>query len=175
MVSKHMLQKYYKASLQVCQCNSRLNTHLQNVLYQNYIHSKPVVEQVWLTWSDNKVCELIAVEVLHTSLLNITVTAFEVLPLGSYAPMPAPSPPFKTILELVLWNVLQRCRCIKPDVIKLRGFESASELYRLSDHHWSAKLVPTLADRGCRVVSATNPSDRNFDSSRPGAATFPFK
>jgi hypothetical protein len=28
----------------------------------------------------------------------------------------------------------------------------------------SAKLVPTLADRGCCVVSATNPSDRNFDS-----------
>jgi hypothetical protein len=30
----------------------------------------------------------IAVKVLHTSLLNITVVAFKVLPLGSYAPMP---------------------------------------------------------------------------------------
>jgi hypothetical protein len=29
-----------------------------------------------------------------------------ILPLGSYAPMPAPSPPFKTVLELVLWNGL---------------------------------------------------------------------
>ena len=69
------------------------------------------------TWSDNKVCELIAVKVLHTSLLNTTVVAFKVLPLGSYTPMPAPSPPFKTILELVLWNGLYSCRCITPDDI----------------------------------------------------------
>jgi hypothetical protein len=34
---------------------------------------------------------------------------------------------------------------------------SASGLYRPSDRRLSAKLVPTLADRGCRVVSATNP------------------
>jgi hypothetical protein len=37
-----------------------------------------------------------------------------------------------------------------------------SELYRSSDRRRSAKLVPTLADRGCRVVSATNPPDRNL-------------
>jgi hypothetical protein len=59
------------------------------------------------TWSDNKVHELIAVKVLHTSLLNITVVAFKVQSLENYAPMPAPSPPFETILELVLWNGLQ--------------------------------------------------------------------
>jgi hypothetical protein len=47
---------------------------------------------------DNKVRGLIAVKVLHTSLLNIIVVAFKVLPLGNYAPMPTPSPPFKTIL-----------------------------------------------------------------------------
>jgi hypothetical protein len=47
--------------------------------------------------------------------------------------------------------------------VKLRGFESASELYRSSDRHRSAKLVLTLADRGCHVVSATSPSDRNFE------------
>jgi len=35
------------------------------------------------TWSDNKVHEIIAVKVLHTSLPNATVFAFEVLPLGS--------------------------------------------------------------------------------------------
>jgi hypothetical protein len=35
--------------------------------------------------------------------------------------------------------------------------KSSSELYRLSDRRLSAKLVPTLADRGCRVVSAANP------------------
>ena len=67
----------------------------------------------------NKVRELIAVKVLHTSLLNTTVVAFKLLPLGSYAPMSAPSPPFKTILELVLWNGPQSCRCINPDVISV--------------------------------------------------------
>jgi len=71
------------------------------------------------TWSDNKVRELISVKVLRTSLLNTTVFAFKVLPLGSYAPMPVPSPPFKTILELVLWNGLQSSRCITPDVISV--------------------------------------------------------
>jgi len=70
-------------------------------------------------WLDNKVRELITLKVLHTSSLNTTVVAFKVLPLGSYAPMPAHSPPFKTILELVLWNALQSCRCITPDVINV--------------------------------------------------------
>ena len=77
-------------------------------------------------WADNKVRELIAVKVLHTLLLNTTMVAFKVFPLGSYAPMPAPSPPFKTILELVLWNGLQIRRCITPDVIndiKLSSFQ----------------------------------------------------
>ena len=46
------------------------------------------------TWSDSNICELIAVKVLHTSLLNTTAVAFEILPLGSYAPIPTPSPPF---------------------------------------------------------------------------------
>jgi hypothetical protein len=36
-------------------------------------------------------------------------------------------------------------------------FKSASELYRSSDRRLSAKLVPTFAVRGCRVVSATDP------------------
>jgi hypothetical protein len=71
------------------------------------------------TWSDNKVRELVAINVLRTPLLNVTVIAFKVLPLGSYAPMPEPSPPFKTILELVLWNGLQSCRHIAPDVISV--------------------------------------------------------
>jgi hypothetical protein len=55
--------------------------------------------------------------VLHTPLLNITVVIFKVLPMGSYALMPTPSPLFKTILELVLWNDLQSCCRITPDVI----------------------------------------------------------
>jgi hypothetical protein len=33
--------------------------------------------------------------------------------------MPAPSSPFKTILKLVLWNGLQSCRRITPDVINV--------------------------------------------------------
>ena len=77
-------------------------------------------------WSDNIVSELIAVEVLHTALLNTTVVTFKVLPMGSYALMPAPSLPFKTILELVLWNGLHSCHCITPyviNVIKMPSFQ----------------------------------------------------
>jgi len=48
---------------------------------------------------------------------------FKVLPLGSYAPIPAPRPPIKTILELVLWSGLQSCRCITADVIKKPSFQ----------------------------------------------------
>jgi hypothetical protein len=49
-------------------------------------------------------------------------------------------------------------RCSSYGIKKnLRGFQSASELYRSSDRRRSAKLVPTLADRGCHVVSATSP------------------
>jgi hypothetical protein len=71
------------------------------------------------TWSDNKVRDLIAVKVLRTSMLKTTVVAFKVLPFGSYAPMPAPSAPFITNLELDLWNGLQSCRCITADVINV--------------------------------------------------------
>jgi len=71
------------------------------------------------TWINNKVRELIEVKVLHTSLLNTTVVAFKVLPLGSYEPMPESSPPFKTILEMVLWKGLQIFSCITPDVINV--------------------------------------------------------
>jgi len=75
--------------------------------------------QFLYTKTDNNVRELIAVKMLHTSLMNTTVVAFKVLPLGSYAPMPAPSQPFKTILEPVLWNGLLSFRCITPDVINV--------------------------------------------------------
>jgi len=47
------------------------------------------------------------------------VVAFKVFPLGSYTLMPAPSPPFKTILEQVLWNDFQSSLCIVPDVISV--------------------------------------------------------
>jgi hypothetical protein len=44
---------------------------------------------------------------------------------------------------------------------KLHGFNPhANYTDRPSDRRLSAKLVPTLADRGCRMVSATNPHSR---------------
>jgi len=82
-------------------------------------YSSAAFRWILFFWSYNKVRKLIAVKMLHTSLLNTTVVAFNVLPLGSYAPIPAPSPSFKTILELVLWNGLQSCRCITSDVINV--------------------------------------------------------
>jgi hypothetical protein len=38
--------------------------------------------------------------------------------------------------------------------------ESAREPYRPSDRSLSAKLVPTFTDRGCSVISATDPYGR---------------
>jgi hypothetical protein len=38
--------------------------------------------------------------------------------------------------------------------------ESASELYRPSDRRFSAKWLPTFADKGCHVVSVTDPYGR---------------
>jgi len=97
--------------------------------------------------SDNKVREHIAVKVLRTSFTNITVVAFKVLPLGSYAPMPVPSPPFKTILELVLWNGLQSCRCITPDVIKVIKMPSFQYFLYLRGQKkvtgWIGRVFPT--------------------------------
>ena len=89
-------------------------------------------------WSDNKVHELIAVKVLHTSLLNTTMVTFKVLPLEGYALMPVPSSLFKTILELVLWNGLQSCRCITPDVISVIKMPSFQYFLYL----WEQKRVP---------------------------------
>jgi hypothetical protein len=52
------------------------------------------------------------------------------------------------------------------------GLYSASELYWPSDRRLSAKLVPTLADRECRVVNAMNPHGRYFRFSRPEPLLF---
>jgi hypothetical protein len=61
------------------------------------------------------------------------VVAFKVLPLGSYAPMPAPSPPFKTILGLVLWNGFQSCGHITPDVISVIKIPSFQYFFHLRE------------------------------------------
>jgi hypothetical protein len=44
----------------------------------------------------------------------------------------------------------------KTYIIKTPWPESASELYRPSNRHLSAKLAPTFADRGYHVVSVTD-------------------
>jgi hypothetical protein len=94
-------------------------------------------------WTVNKVRGLTVVEVLHISLLNINMVAFKLLPWGSYAPMPAPSPPFKTILELVLWNGFQSCHHITPDIImssKCFPF-NFSFIFGNRKSHWGLDLV----------------------------------
>jgi hypothetical protein len=48
----------------------------------------------------------------------------------------------------------------RPMFKKPPWHESAKELYRPSDRRLSAKLVPTFADRGCYVVSVTDPYSR---------------
>jgi hypothetical protein len=40
--------------------------------------------------------------------------------------------------------------------------ESESELYGASDRRLSENLVPTFADRGCHVVSVTDPYGRGL-------------
>jgi len=80
--------------------------HLDNTKKNRYVIYSTSLQQDTITQTfvyveNNKVRELLALRVLRTSLLNTTVVAFKVLSLGSYAPMPAPSPPFKTILELI--------------------------------------------------------------------------
>jgi hypothetical protein len=74
---------------------------------------------------------------MHTLLLKITVVAFKVLPLRSYAPMPAPSSPFKRISELVLWNCLHSCRRITPDVISVTKMPS----FQYFPYHLKQKKV----------------------------------
>jgi hypothetical protein len=82
--------------------------------------------------------------VIHTALLNTTVVASKVLPFGSYATMTAPSPPFKAILKLDLWNSLQSCRCITPDVInviKIPSFKYFLYIREQKKSHWGLDPV----------------------------------
>jgi hypothetical protein len=61
--------------------------------------------------------------------------------------------------------IIQSLRAL--DYKKTPWLESASELYRQSDRRLSAKLVATFADRGCHVVSVTDPYGRILGFSRP--------
>jgi len=52
------------------------------------------------------------------------MVTFKVLPLLSYVPMPAPSYPSKQFWNWFLWNGLQSCRRITPDVISVTKMPS---------------------------------------------------
>jgi hypothetical protein len=60
-------------------------------------------------------------------------------------------------ININLVTVRSKCRTTTP------WPKSTSELYRTSDCRLWAKLVPTSVDRGCRVVSWTDPYGRNLD------------
>jgi hypothetical protein len=68
-------------------------------------------------------------------------------------------PPYSTLDNLNSLNIKYHSDQFL-EAIKIPRLQSASELYRPSYRRLSVKLVPTLADRGCRVVSATNPHGR---------------
>jgi hypothetical protein len=60
--------------------------------------------------------------------------------------------------EYILWQSRVTLNSVFNKLTKLHGWSPlANYTDRLSDRRLSAKLVPTLADRGCRVVSATIP------------------
>jgi hypothetical protein len=62
-----------------------------------------------------------------------------------------------TYFFLTIWSPFAFSTSMVPEPYKKTPRpESASELYRPSDRRLSAKLVPTLAERGCCVVSATD-------------------
>jgi hypothetical protein len=66
--------------------------------------------------------------------------------MGSYAPTPAPSPLFKTVLELVLWNGLQSCHCITPDVINVIKMPPFQHFLYLREQKRSLGLDPANSE-----------------------------
>jgi hypothetical protein len=61
-------------------------------------------------------------------------------------------------------EVLRRTNSLLSfDATKTPWPQSASELYRPSDRSLSTKSVPTFANRGCHVVSVTDPYGRILD------------
>jgi hypothetical protein len=64
------------------------------------------------------------------------------------------------VTNRMLRNSIYIHTCIQ---IKYPWSESASELYRPSDRRLSAKWLQTFADRGCHVVSVTDPYGRILD------------
>jgi hypothetical protein len=60
-----------------------------------------------------------------------------------------------TVLALMYWVY-----CDNKKKKKTPWSESASKLYRPSDRSFSAKWLPTFVDKGCQVVSVTDPYGR---------------
>jgi hypothetical protein len=67
--------------------------------------------------------------------------------------MPAPRTHFKTILELVLWNGLQSCRRITPDVINVIKMPSFQYFLYLWEHGGCSSTVICLPARNSLTVS----------------------
>jgi hypothetical protein len=74
-------------------------------------------------------------------------------------------------LQLTLFIIIvNKCFCLRPFTCSSTSpekknkqtpwSESASELYRPSDRRLSAKWLPTFVDKGCHVVSVTDPYGR---------------
>jgi hypothetical protein len=70
----------------------------------------------------------------------------------------------KVYYEYIASNLLKKKETPWP--------KSARELYRPRDCHLSAKLVPTFANRGCHVVSMTDPYARILDFLYPSRYVF---
>jgi hypothetical protein len=51
----------------------------------------------------------------------------------------------------------------RPYRCRVKNSMALVELYRPSESRMSAMLMPTFADRGCRVVSETDPTAVNLD------------
>jgi hypothetical protein len=69
------------------------------------------------------------------------VVAFKVLPLGSYALIPAPVSFFKANMELFLWNGFQSCHFITPDIISVIKMPSFQYFLHVKEqkHFWGAR------------------------------------
>jgi hypothetical protein len=78
-------------------------------------------------------------------------------PTGTRIPTPRSSSPLPVAISTELSRLLGVCR-----VVDLIFSEPKYGSDRPSDRSLSAELVPTLADRGCRVVIATDPHGRNL-------------
>jgi hypothetical protein len=103
----------------------------------------------------------------------------------NYGNSPSPPPPKKKTFSYILGKIYFCSKCMKLIFTEMENIdpiwqcfvhpyhslstslitktpwsESARELYRPSDRRLSAKWSPTFADRGCHVVSVTDPYGR---------------